>query len=87
MAEAASGNGPGNSQKKGDVSGRTPSGDSALTARAVESGAGGIQLPAWTKALGWCGVAGLIYLLICAVTCTGAETAADLLREVVMRVE
>ena len=30
--------------------------------------AGGIQLPIWTKALGWCGVAGLIYLLICAVS-------------------
>ncbi|GGX44155.1 thymidylate synthase [Streptomyces chartreusis] len=27
-----------------------------------------IQLPTWTKALGWCGVAGLIYLLICAVS-------------------
>ncbi|MFJ4368510.1 thymidylate synthase [Streptomyces chartreusis] len=27
-----------------------------------------IQLPTWAKALGWCGVAGLIYLLICAVS-------------------
>jgi sodium-dependent phosphate cotransporter len=29
--------------------------------------AGRIQLPVWTKVLGWCGTAGLIYLLICAV--------------------
>jgi len=29
---------------------------------------GGIELPAWTKTLGWFGVAGLIYLLICAVS-------------------
>jgi sodium-dependent phosphate cotransporter len=28
----------------------------------------GIQLPVWTKVLGWCGIAGLIYLLICAVS-------------------
>jgi hypothetical protein len=26
--------------------------------------AGGIQLPVWTRVLGWCGTAGLIYLLI-----------------------
>jgi sodium-dependent phosphate cotransporter len=32
------------------------------------AGAEGIQLPVWTKALGWCGIAGLIYLLICAVS-------------------
>ena len=30
--------------------------------------AAGIQLPVWTKVLGWCGIAGLIYLLICAVS-------------------
>jgi sodium-dependent phosphate cotransporter len=30
--------------------------------------AGGIQLPGWTKVLGWCGIAGLIYLLVCAVS-------------------
>jgi sodium-dependent phosphate cotransporter len=30
--------------------------------------AGGIELPAWTKVLGWCGIAGLIYVLICAVS-------------------
>jgi sodium-dependent phosphate cotransporter len=27
-----------------------------------------IELPAWVKTLGWCGIAGLIYLLICAVS-------------------
>src|SRR5215468_12684353 len=37
--------------------------------------AGGIQLPAWTKALGWCGIAGLIYLLICAVSIISAGFA------------
>src|SRR5215468_3924820 len=68
MAEATSDSGPDNSHKMGDVSGRTPSGGSALAAPAAESGAGAIELPAWTKALGWCGVAGLIYLLICAVS-------------------
>ena len=68
MAEATSDSGPDDSHKKGDVSGRTPPGGSTLTAPAAESGVGAIQLPAWTKALGWCGVAGLIYLLICAVS-------------------
>ncbi|MFI9630702.1 hypothetical protein [Streptomyces sp. NPDC052042] len=68
MAEATPDSGPDQGDRKGDVSGRTPSGGSALTAPAAESGAGAIQLPAWTKALGWCGVAGLIYLLICAVS-------------------
>jgi sodium-dependent phosphate cotransporter len=32
------------------------------------SDAEGIQIPVWTKVLGWFGVAGLIYLLICAVS-------------------
>jgi len=36
--------------------------------QADAAGAGGIQLPVWTKVLGWCGTAGLIYLLICAVS-------------------
>ena len=27
-----------------------------------------LHLPRWTRALGWCGTAGLIYLLICAVS-------------------
>ncbi|MGW4802660.1 thymidylate synthase [Kitasatospora sp. NPDC004272] len=31
------------------------------------SGAEAVPLPTWGKALGWCGVAGLIYLLVCAV--------------------
>jgi len=35
---------------------------------AVAAGASEIQLPVWTKVLGWCGIAGLIYLLICAVS-------------------
>lgn len=35
---------------------------------AAATDAGVIQLPVWTKALGWCGIAGLIYLLICAVS-------------------
>jgi sodium-dependent phosphate cotransporter len=37
-------------------------------APASSSDAEGIQLPTRTKALGWCGIAGLIYLLICAVS-------------------
>src|SRR5262245_25514826 len=32
------------------------------------SDAGGIELPVWSQVLGWCGTAGLIYLLICAVS-------------------
>ncbi|MGW2183034.1 hypothetical protein ACWCXX_34245 [Streptomyces sp. NPDC001732] len=68
MAEATSDSGPDHNRKKGDVPGRTPSGGSALTTPAAESGAGAIQLPAWTKALGWFGVVGLIYLLIGAVS-------------------
>ena len=68
MADATSDSGPDNSHEKGDVSGRTPAGGSARTAPAAENGAGAIQLPTWTKVLGWCGVAGLIYLLICAVS-------------------
>ncbi|MFE1285851.1 hypothetical protein [Streptomyces sp. NPDC058751] len=47
------------------------SGGSPLTAPAVESDAGTVQLPVWTKTLGWCGVAGLIYLLVCAVSVIG----------------
>ncbi|WP_255310696.1 thymidylate synthase [Streptomyces viridosporus] len=68
MAGATSDGGPEDSHKKGDVPGRTPSGGSALTAPATEGDAGAIQFPAWAKALGWCGVVGLIYLLICAVS-------------------
>jgi sodium-dependent phosphate cotransporter len=38
------------------------------TSPADATGAEGIQLPVWTKVLGWFGTAGLIYLLICAVS-------------------
>ncbi|MEU0913316.1 Na/Pi symporter [Streptomyces althioticus] len=68
MAGAASEHEPDDSRGKGDVSGRASSGSSESVAPAAENGAGAIELPAWTKALGWCGVAGLIYLLICAVS-------------------
>ncbi|MEU1541240.1 Na/Pi symporter [Actinacidiphila glaucinigra] len=37
-------------------------------APAAESSAAAIQLPRWARILGWFGVAGLIYLLICAVS-------------------
>ncbi|MCX5443471.1 Na/Pi symporter [Streptomyces sp. NBC_00569] len=68
MAEASSDSGPDNSRKRGAASGPTLSGGAALRTPAAENGAGAVQLPAWTKALGWCGVAGLIYLLLCAVS-------------------
>lgn len=68
MAEATSGSGPDNSRKGSDVSGRTSSAGSALMAPAAESSAAAIQLPRWARILGWFGVAGLIYLLICAVS-------------------
>ncbi len=61
MADAISDKGP-------DLSGQSSASGSVLTAPAAESGAAAIELPAWTKALGWFGVAGLIYLLICAVS-------------------
>src|SRR6478609_4203407 len=32
-----------------------------------EDGAEAVPLPGWAQALGWSGVAGLIYLLVCAV--------------------
>lgn len=62
MAEARSDGGPDNWPDKDDVS------SSARAASTTESGAEDLQLSARTKALGWCGVAGLIYLLICAVS-------------------
>jgi sodium-dependent phosphate cotransporter len=71
MEEATPDKEPDNSSGTGDVSGRSPpaSGSVAVAAPpAAEADAGGIQLPVWTKALGWCGIAGLIYLLICAVS-------------------
>ena len=62
MAEARSDGGPDNRPDKDDVGG------SARAAPTTESGAEDLRLSARTKALGWCGVAGLIYLLICAVS-------------------
>jgi sodium-dependent phosphate cotransporter len=62
---------PDNSSGKGGTSGQSSaaSGSVAVAASPVDAaGAGGIQLPVWTKVLGWCGIAGLIYLLICAVS-------------------
>ena len=57
--------------EKSDTSGRSPADYGSLDVAAPPADAldaGGIQLPAWTKVLGWCGTAGLIYLLICAVS-------------------
>jgi sodium-dependent phosphate cotransporter len=71
MEEAATDRGPDNSSGKGDIAGQSPaaSGSVAVAAPAADApGAGGIELPVWTKVLGWCGIAGLIYLLICAVS-------------------
>jgi solute carrier family 34 (sodium-dependent phosphate cotransporter) len=60
---------PDNGSGKGDISGRSPpASGSVAVAPAAAVDAGGIQLPVWTKVLGWCGIAGLIYLLICAVS-------------------
>ena len=69
--DAGTDRGPDNSSGKGDTSGQPPaaSGSVAVAApQADAAGAGGIQLPVWTKVLGWCGTVGLIYLLICAVS-------------------
>lgn len=71
MEEAATSREPDNSSRKGDISGQSPAGSGSVAvaaAPAAATGTGGIQLPVWTKLLGWCGVAGLIYLLICAVS-------------------
>ena len=71
MEEGATNSEADNSSAKGDASGQSQAagGSVAVAALAADAaGAGGIQLPVWTKALGWCGVAGLIYLLICAVS-------------------
>jgi solute carrier family 34 (sodium-dependent phosphate cotransporter) len=62
---------PDNSSGKGDNSGQSPPASGSVTVAAppaAAAGAGGIQLPVWTKVLGWFGIAGLIYLLICAVS-------------------
>src|SRR5215469_10544128 len=71
MEEAAPDREPDNSSRKGGTPGQSPaaSGSVAVAARPADAlDAGGIQLPVWAKALGWCGTAGLIYLLICAVS-------------------
>src|SRR5262245_42145261 len=71
MAEAAPDRDPDDSSGKGGTSGQSPadSGSVAVAAPpAAAAGTGGIQLPVWTKVLGWCGIAGLIYLLISAVS-------------------
>jgi sodium-dependent phosphate cotransporter len=71
MEETAADGEPGNGSGKGDTSGQSPaaSGSVAVVAApAAALDAGGIQLPVWTTVLGWCGTAGLIYLLICAVS-------------------
>jgi sodium-dependent phosphate cotransporter len=68
--EAGTDREPDNNSGKGDTSGQPPaaSGSVAVAAPQADVGAEGIQLPVWTKVLGWCGTAGLIYLLICAVS-------------------
>src|SRR5262249_6659664 len=71
MGEAAADREPGNGSGKGDTSGQSPAARGSVAVDsppAAAVGAGGIQLPAWAKVLGWCGTAGLIYLLICAVS-------------------
>src|SRR5215813_9987408 len=71
MEEAGTDREPDNSSGKGGTSGQPTavSGSVAVAAPPADAaGEGGIQLPAWTKVLGWCGTAGLIYLLICGVS-------------------
>src|SRR5262245_23555056 len=70
MEEAATNREPDNGSGKSGTSGRSPAAGGSVAVAAPPAaalGAAGIQLPVWTKALGWCGIAGLIYLLICAV--------------------
>jgi len=50
------------------MSGRSSASGSVPAAAEPDSGAEDVQLTVRTKVLGWCGVAGLIYLLICAVS-------------------
>ena len=68
MAEATSDRGPANSSGNADVSGRSTSIATDPVAVAPADAAEAVHVPAWTKALGWCATAGLIYLLICAVS-------------------
>jgi solute carrier family 34 (sodium-dependent phosphate cotransporter) len=71
MGETAPDREPDKSSGTDDISGESQAVSSSVavdkpTADAAD--AEDIQLPVWTKALGWCGTAGLIYLLICAVS-------------------
>src|ERR1051326_7842684 len=69
MDEAPTDKGPRNSSGNGGIPGAAPAAGGSVASRpATAKGAEGIQLPVWTKVLGWCGIAGLIYLLICAVS-------------------
>ncbi len=67
MAGATSDGGPDDSPDRDGASGRSPASGSVPAAAEADS-AEDIQLTVRTKVLGWCGVAGLIYLLICAVS-------------------
>lgn len=69
MKETATNREPDNGSGKGEISGRSPAARGSVAVGATPAAATDaevIQLPVWTKALGWCGIAGLIYLLICA---------------------
>ena len=70
MEDATSDGGPAKSSGNGDISRQSSSiaTSTVAAAPAAAGGAEGVELPAWTKALGWCATAGLIYLLICAVS-------------------
>jgi sodium-dependent phosphate cotransporter len=71
MEEPAVGREPGNGYGEGDATGLSPAVGGTLAVAAPPAAAPdaeGILLPTWTKALGWCGTAGLIYMLICAVS-------------------
>src|SRR5262249_1296464 len=62
---------PDNSSGKAGTSGPSSAAGGSVAVAAPPAAAldaGRIQLPVWTKVLGWCGTAGLIYLLICAVS-------------------
>ena len=66
MAEAVAEKEPDNNSGK-----RSLAADGSVTVAAPPTAASGaecIHLPVWSKALGWFGAAGLIYLLICAVS-------------------
>jgi sodium-dependent phosphate cotransporter len=71
MVGAATGTGPegGAGQAGTSVQPRAVSDSETVAAPPADAlDAAGIHLPTWTNVLGWFGVAGLIYLLICAVS-------------------